>query len=144
MSVRTPGGAGLHGQRGAGTHFEVSQACLGQCHIIGEEGAVLARDQGWVENMHLWAEGGGVHQLLSCPDFLGQSLTLTTEEPQKQPQTTEDMGQTGPWARRGQEGSCHRAGSQAPHRREAVGVGGTGLRRACVHFLYVCYLMRTL
>lgn len=94
--MRTPGGAGLHGQRGgAGTHFEVSQACLGQCHIIGEEGAVLARDQGWVENMHLWAEGGGVHQLLSCPDFLGQSLTLTTEEPQRQPQTTEDMGQTG-------------------------------------------------
>lgn len=86
--MRTPGGAGLHGQRrGAGTHFEVGQACIGQHHIIGEEGTILARDQGWVENVHLWAEGGGVHQLLSCPDFLGQSLTLTREESQHQPQT---------------------------------------------------------
>lgn len=80
--MRTPGGAGLHGQRGgAGTHFEVGQARLGQRHIIGEEGAILAGDQGWVENVYLWAEGGGVHQLLSCPDFLGQSLTLTTGVP---------------------------------------------------------------
>lgn len=51
----------------------------GQRHIIGEEGAILAGDQGWVENVYLWAGVGGVHQLLSCPDFLGQSLTLTTE-----------------------------------------------------------------
>ena len=63
---------------------------------------------------------------------------------QDQPQTTEDMGQTGPWASRGQEGSCHRAGSQAPHGREAVRGRGTGLRRACAHSLYVRYLMCTL
>lgn len=143
--MRTPRGTGFHGQRGgAGTHFEVGQACLGQRHIIGEEGAILAGDQGWVENVYLWAEGGGVHQLLSCPDFLGQSLTMTTEESQDQPQTTEDMGQTGPWASRGKEGSCHGAGSQAPHGREAVRGRGTGLRRACAHSLYVRYLVCTL
>lgn len=47
------GGQGEEGRAEARTCLQVGQPRLGQRDVVCEEGAVLAGDQGRVENMHL-------------------------------------------------------------------------------------------